>query len=533
VAGEIPSVSAPQSDLKKARGTRGVSSAIIDRLPPHNSEMEMGVLGCCLLDPANVKTCFHELKYDGKFAFFDLRHQTVYAALLEMFLDGKPIDLITVSQHLKDRKLLNEVGGIAYLSQLQDAPPSAANLPYYLGVVKEKSSLRKLIQTCTGIVGRIYNHQGDVETLRDEIEQDLQGAFDAKENGGEYAIWEDLISFDAANDTNNIIGRRWLCRGYAAWLIGPSGVGKSSLLLQFGVSFAAGLPICGITPVRPLRVLVVQAENDKGDLSEMARGIERGLHLEGNELIRKNIRIRSVIGKVGQQFCAWLRTEIQDFRAELVLVDPLLSFAGIDVSRQDQASTFCRVWMNPVLAETGAAMIAAHHTGKPQRESKNLVPQTLNEKAYAGIGSSELVNWARAVMLLEDAGNNAFRLWFSKRGQRAGACHPSGEPATMIWLRHAQDGSIFWEQSEPIEHEEKTEFKNGRPSKVDELLAIGLGSLLDTLTTPLGKNELARKIESYAAQHKFDTNRSTCIRVIEKLVSNNALSKTEKGYQKA
>jgi hypothetical protein len=239
------------------------------------------------------------------------------------------------------------------------------------------------------------------------------------------------------------------------------------------------------------------------------------------------------VGKIGQQFCIWLRREILDFRAELILADPLLSFAGIDVSRQDQASQFCRVWLDPVLRDTGAVLISVHHTGKPPRRDGREAPQSLTELAYAGIGSSELVNWARAVMLLQPTSEGVFRLMLAKRGSRAGAVHPSGEPTNIIWLRHATDGTIFWEQIAPVEHEEKSESKTGRPSKVDELLAIGLGGLTDTLTVPIGKNELARKIEAYAAQQKFDTNRSTCIRVIEKLVMNGALTKTEKGYQKA
>ena len=69
--------------------------------------------------------------------------------------------------------MLDQVGGIAYLSQLQDAVPSAANLSYYLDIVREKYLLRKLIQTCSGVVGRIYDFEGEVEELLDEVEKDI------------------------------------------------------------------------------------------------------------------------------------------------------------------------------------------------------------------------------------------------------------------------------------------------------------------------------------------------------------------------
>src|ERR1039457_1641326 len=143
-------------DLKKSRGQKGdrrapSTIANIDRLPPHDVQMEMGVLGCALLDPNQcIGECIEILKDDGKSAFYDLRHQTIYETLSQMFNARHPVDLITVQQNLKDRQLLEQVGGIAYLSQLQDAVPSAANLSYYLDKIQEKYLLRKLIHTCSG-----------------------------------------------------------------------------------------------------------------------------------------------------------------------------------------------------------------------------------------------------------------------------------------------------------------------------------------------------------------------------------------------
>ena len=183
----IDSVSDPLSggaadagaDFKKPRrqkGDRRSSAAMptLDRLPPHSTEAEMGVLGCALLDPNQcIGECIEKLKDDGKSAFYDLRHQTIYETLAEMFNSRMPVDLITVQQNLKDRQLLERVGGIAYLSQLQDAVPSAANLSYYLDIVREKYLLRKLIATCSGVVGKVYDYEGNVEELLDEVEKEI------------------------------------------------------------------------------------------------------------------------------------------------------------------------------------------------------------------------------------------------------------------------------------------------------------------------------------------------------------------------
>ena len=189
----IDSVSDPLSgsnsdngtDLKKTRrqkADRRSPAGSIDRLPPHDMQMEMGVLGCCLLDPNQcIGECIEKLKDDGKLAFYDLRHQTIYEMLAEMFNARLPIDLITLQQNLKDRQFLDQVGGIAYLSQLQDTVPSAANLGYYLDIVREKFLLRKLIQTCSGVVSRIYDFEGDVEQLLDEVEKDILHVNESRE----------------------------------------------------------------------------------------------------------------------------------------------------------------------------------------------------------------------------------------------------------------------------------------------------------------------------------------------------------------
>ena len=74
---------------------------------------------------------------------------------------------------MKDRQQLDGVGGLAYLASLPDAVPSAANLSYYLEIVREKFVLRQMIGTCTQVVSRAYEHQGEVEALLDEVERDI------------------------------------------------------------------------------------------------------------------------------------------------------------------------------------------------------------------------------------------------------------------------------------------------------------------------------------------------------------------------
>jgi len=94
---------------------------------------------------------------------------------------------------LKDRQLLDQVGGIAYLSQLQDAVPSAANLSYYLDIVREKYLLRKLITTCSGVVGKVFDYEGNVEELLDEVEKEVLRVNESREQTGIKPI-RDLVN---------------------------------------------------------------------------------------------------------------------------------------------------------------------------------------------------------------------------------------------------------------------------------------------------------------------------------------------------
>jgi replicative DNA helicase len=161
-------------DFKKARRRKlNVSEPRLDRLPPHSIEAEQGVLGCVLLSPNECMGECVEKLVGGSAAFYDLKHQIIFDSLLLMYDEKQAIDLITVQQRLKDERQLDGVGGLAYLATLSDKVPSAANLGYYLEIIREKHLLRRMIQACTEVLARVYEHEGDVDQLVDAVERDI------------------------------------------------------------------------------------------------------------------------------------------------------------------------------------------------------------------------------------------------------------------------------------------------------------------------------------------------------------------------
>jgi replicative DNA helicase len=144
----------------------------LDRLPPHSSEAEQGVLGCILQDPIESMNASLEEGMEARW-FYDLRHQLIFKTLAGMFTAGAPIDLITVQQQLRDAGVLEQCSGIDYLNVLEDTVPSAANLPYYLEIVREKWQLRQLVATCSEIVGRVFEFEGKVDELMGGVERQI------------------------------------------------------------------------------------------------------------------------------------------------------------------------------------------------------------------------------------------------------------------------------------------------------------------------------------------------------------------------
>ena len=161
----------PEKDLKYTPRQRENQTVIpIGRTPPNDLAAEQGVLGCILLDTRqNLPACIEKVRDET--VFYDLRHQAIYAAMVAMYEETAPIDLLTLSHQLRSAGELDNIGGVAYLTELQDSVPSAANLEYYFEIVRNQALLRRMIQTCTKAIADAYDETGEVDRLVGEVEQ--------------------------------------------------------------------------------------------------------------------------------------------------------------------------------------------------------------------------------------------------------------------------------------------------------------------------------------------------------------------------
>ena len=211
------------ADFKKSRRIKpeAAEKLHLDRLPPHSIEAEQGVLGCALLSPNEcMGECIEKLKDGGMEVFYDLRHQTIYEILAAMYDQRQAIDIITLQQKLKDKALLDQIGGISYLSQLQDAVPSAANLSYYLEIVLEKFLLRRMIRVCTEATGKVYDFEGEVDALLDEVERDVLKIAESRSQTGTAPVKE-LVG-RAIQQVENYFSRKGVLNGIGTGFAGDA-----------------------------------------------------------------------------------------------------------------------------------------------------------------------------------------------------------------------------------------------------------------------------------------------------------------------
>ncbi|MED4794111.1 replicative DNA helicase [Priestia megaterium] len=157
-----------------------MSDLFADRLPPQNIEAEQALLGAIFLEPSSL-TLASELLIPED--FYRASHQKIFTCMLKLSDQGEPVDLVTVTSELADQKILEEVGGVSYLSDLANSVPTAANVEYYGKIVEEKSILRRLIRTATHIASEGYAREDEVEVLLNEAEKNILEVAQRKNSG--------------------------------------------------------------------------------------------------------------------------------------------------------------------------------------------------------------------------------------------------------------------------------------------------------------------------------------------------------------
>jgi RecA-family ATPase len=273
-----------------------------------------------------------------------------------------------------------------------------------------------------------------------EWESEVQVEQDSKRSYQRFDL-DDLINFRPADDPDCLIGNRWLGKGSTFVLSGEPGHGKSSLALAFLSKWALGEPAFGIDPDRPLKCVVIQAENDRGDMAEPLQGQIDYRRLSETERasLKQNLIILQDYESSGPKFATTLKNIIEDFKPDVVVADPLMTYAGCDLTKTDQVIGFLHNTLSPIIKEAGIIFGFIHHDRKPTAPNGKK-PET--RAMFNSLGSVVIQAWAREMISLvcTSEKNKQFELHFDKRGKHNGV-------GAVIRIRHTkQEGVIRWEQ---------------------------------------------------------------------------------------
>ncbi|MFD1040293.1 replicative DNA helicase [Virgibacillus byunsanensis] len=160
-----------------------------DRTPPHNIEAEQAVLGAIFLEPEAFSTTSELLMPED---FYRTSHQRIFETMMKLTDKGDPIDLVTVTTSLSNEKMLDEVGGVSYLTDLAGSVPTAANIGYYSKIIEEKALLRRLIRTATDIVTSGFMKEDEIEDVLNEAEKNILEV-SARKNSGAFKSIKDVL----------------------------------------------------------------------------------------------------------------------------------------------------------------------------------------------------------------------------------------------------------------------------------------------------------------------------------------------------
>jgi len=167
-----------------------IPKTLIEKVPPQNLEAESAVLGSMLLDREAIARAIERL--DGG-AFYSEANKHIYECVVKLYDNNEAVDIVTLIEELKKSNTLDKVGGPAYVTELANSIPTAANIDHYAKIVREKYMLRSLINTATQIVSESYEPSSEVDELLDRAEKLIFDITSNKRGDSRVAEMKDIV----------------------------------------------------------------------------------------------------------------------------------------------------------------------------------------------------------------------------------------------------------------------------------------------------------------------------------------------------
>ncbi|MCT4612678.1 MAG: replicative DNA helicase [Clostridia bacterium] len=172
---------------------------ILGKVPPHSIEAEQSVIGSMMIDPDAILVAVETLNEED---FYKPSHRELFKAMKELYMKNEPVDLVTIKNKIEEKGVLNEIGGINYLSEMIDIVPTSARIKTYVAIVEEKSVLRKLIRAGRDISAASYEGEEGVDSILDMAEKSIFNIMENK-SSEDFAEMRDVL-MEAFEQIENI-----------------------------------------------------------------------------------------------------------------------------------------------------------------------------------------------------------------------------------------------------------------------------------------------------------------------------------------
>ncbi len=329
---------------------------------PHSVEAEQGVLGSMLISPGEtIAECVEKITDEY---FFVPAHKTIYAVVVELWNTDQAIDLITLTQELRDRNLLDAIGGAGFVTSLFTFVPTAANVEYYIDILREKYELRRWILVGTEIVRRGNEGLEPAEILA-FAESEFPALRSSRERRIQFFSPSELLDFHPSGELV-LAGDCHIMRGEVFVIGGEPGIGKSRAATQLGVCGGTLRPWFGLEVRQQFRTMIIQTENGRYRLKQEFSALNCQ---EIENWIRVSEPPPFGLALSNPQFQADIRGALRSFKPDCVILDPW-NAAAKDDKQRDYAETFDAIRALLPTGEEKPAFGVVAHTKKPQLNEK-------------------------------------------------------------------------------------------------------------------------------------------------------------------
>jgi hypothetical protein len=366
--------------------------------------------------------------------FWSPANRVILGVVVDLASNVSEISFEMLVLELTKIKQLEEVGGRPYLNELwtHDFPGI-----YYFEHVLDAWRRRSTILECRRREAAAFDRSAPESSF------DPDGIFASNGNSLKGASFLDF-SKRQIDESKTLLGNRYLCRGGGLFIVAPSGIGKSVLAAQAAIECAIGRRSFGIRPARPLKSFIIQAEDDEGDIIEMAQIVDHlELNSEQRKLVASNTHIEFVNDVTSNDFLRLCDSFLLRRGAtDLLWINPYTAYLGADIKDDGENTRFLRNGLNPILTKHECAAVVLHHTPKTNfRDTSTWKP---SDWMYSGAGAAVLTNWARAYLAIDPCGDpGVYKFIAAKRGKRIGwgDRFPVFE---QFWAHSTQEGQLLW-----------------------------------------------------------------------------------------